>query len=329
MASEDIDLDGSDSFDANGLVSPKRAGIKEAAALNTKTDKFFGLNKMENSVRPQKSGWLSKKPYYSSGFGTMWWKKFFVVKDSFLFCYSDDAISKTGEWDTKPALCIPLGNCTISLNPNDPSSFRVICSEIKELSLNLKSSDIADAHDWVNVLNLARRSTWENAILGSALLEKMHAKGTELETETERIMKNAQKEAERLRAEQDEQDRLVNQKMEQENQYASALAAAQSMANTLKSTKSQAEMKLVEHQNNIETEKQKRLETEQKLVKVQNALVELEKLFATKSKDKQGQQYKDNDTVISSVQKLRNYFEQKIQENKEQASYPKKKSTTS
>lgn len=65
--------------------------FEKATELNKKTDKFFGLDKTESSLRPQKSGFLYKRPFFKVG--GIWRKRWFAVKDSFMFWYDTDTVS--------------------------------------------------------------------------------------------------------------------------------------------------------------------------------------------------------------------------------------------
>lgn len=39
------------------------SSFEEQIKFKSKTDKFFGLDKMESSLKPQRSGFLHKKPF--------------------------------------------------------------------------------------------------------------------------------------------------------------------------------------------------------------------------------------------------------------------------
>jgi len=195
-----------------------RTNAKRAAvALQLKSDKFFGLDKDDLSLKPQMAGWLSKKPEKGTMGGLAnlagWSKKWFIVKDSFLFWYDSETKDEQG-FDTKPRGCLPLGGAAVSLL-KDKTTFELAHPAFDSGDvLTLRASDPFEASEWVTQIKSAMNATWENAILGYALIEKMKAKGTALEAEKEAAVQEAQLNAERLQREKEESARLSLMKLE-------------------------------------------------------------------------------------------------------------------
>ena len=75
----------------------------------------FAGNAASGEVTLQMSGYLMKKPFSSGGRSGPWQKRFFVLKDGFLFWYVDNkSKKKLGKtFDMHPKGCLPLGGCIV------------------------------------------------------------------------------------------------------------------------------------------------------------------------------------------------------------------------
>jgi hypothetical protein len=243
-------------------------------ALNTKADKFFGLNKEDNSLKPQKMGWLSKKEAGSLAAFTPggWRKRWVAVKDSFIFWY--DSESKVG-FDTKPRGCLPLGGAAVKIL-GDRLTIEVAHPAYPDHVLVLKSADPFDASEWVSIIRIGMSATWENAILGFALIEKMKAKGTTLEDEKDAALSKAQAQAERLRQERDESEAIANRKLETLKELEIEAQKANALVEEEKKKIALAGEILAKESDALLTEKMKRQALEDELEEVQGALIALD-----------------------------------------------------
>jgi len=262
----------------------KQGSFVDQVALNSKTDKLFGLDKQESSLRPQKQGYLIKKPFKSaSGFSIttdkVARKKWFAVKDSFLFWWDSEPKSTNG-FDTHPKAAVPLGGASIHLLDDKVTMvLRHPIFQMKGDALEMKAADWFEAQEWMSVIQAGVKATWENAILGFALIEKLKAKGTELEVEKEEALLKAQKEAERLEAEQEEALRLAELKAQQAALHQEEVAK---VADTVGELQKQASLKENEHiqeKEAYEQERRRREKLEKELLDAQDALMEIEAAF--------------------------------------------------
>src|SRR5690606_1598676 len=135
--------------------------------------------------------------------------------DSFLFWWDFEPKSPNG-FDTHPKAAVPLGGASIALSDDKLTMvLRHPIYQAKGDSLEMKAADWFEAQEWMSVIQAGMKATWENAILGYALIEKLKAKGGELENEKEVALLAAQREAERLDAEREEAARLTEMKAQQ------------------------------------------------------------------------------------------------------------------
>lgn len=265
----------------NHLLS-KSGSFMDQVALKKKTDKMFGLDQQDVSLRPQKEGWLVKKPFRTGGgpfaSAKMARKRWFAVKDSFIFWWDTETKSDVG-FDSHPKGAIPLGGATISLLSDK------LTMELKHPvftgndTLTMKAADQFEASEWMAVIHAGMKATWENAILGFALIEKLKAKGSELENEKEEALLRAQKEAERLEAEREEAQRLNDMKDAQIQIHEAEVARVDVTVGALQKQVSIKEMDYSAEKEQYELEKKKREKLEKELQDAQDALYELEAAF--------------------------------------------------
>lgn len=266
------------------MMLQKQGSFVDQVALNSKTDKLFGLDKQDNSLRPQKEGYLIKKPFKSgSSFkltsDKLSRKRWFAVKDSFLFWWDNEPKAISG-FDTHPKAAVPLGGASITLMPDKLTMvLRHPIFQTKGDSIEMKAADWFEAQEWLSVIQAGMKATWENAILGFALIEKLKAKGSELETEKEEALVQAQREAERLEAEREEAQRLADLKAQQAALHEEEVAK---VAGTVGELQKQMSIKEDEHHKEkeaYEEEKRRREMLERELLEAQDALMEIEAAF--------------------------------------------------
>ena len=160
-------------------------------------------------LSPQKTGYLMKKRFSTGGKDSPWQRRWFVLKDGFLFYYTKRCKSDQ-VFNNHPKGVIPLGGCSVSYVKGRNSrgeledrAFEVKHPDFNGASLLLAAEDEAQAQQWVRQLEDCRRVTWENALLGDAKLKALRARGTLASAEAEAALAAAQEKARALGAERD------------------------------------------------------------------------------------------------------------------------------
>lgn len=259
-----------------------QGSFDDLVSLTSKSDKMFGLDQKDYSLRPQKVGYLHMKPFSSSrtaAIGPMLRKRYFAVKDSFIFWWDSEWKSPDLGFDPKPRGAIPLGGATIRCLPDQVTLELRHPIFTKGEVLSMKASDPFEAQEWKSAITSGMQATWENAILGFALIDKLKAKGSELESEKEDALQQAQKEAERLNAEREEAQRVLNLKAQQSEMHEKAVEKVDTVAEDLKKKVSLMEEAGHKIEEEAEQERVKREELEMEMAQAQEALVEIEAIF--------------------------------------------------
>jgi hypothetical protein len=189
-------------------------------------------------VQVQKEGWLYKRPFTGSQKGA-WQKRYFVLKDSFLFWYEKK--DKDSNFNIFPKGVLPVGGAQafpLGKEGND-YIFEVTHADFQH-SMFLKSSDKNDVDDWISVLVDCRKATYSNAVLGNALLDRMKSVGTAVEKEKQKALEDLQKQAEELEAERERKWKMMMEHMEAQRAH-----DAQVNSKVLEQQKAQEEMEEV------------------------------------------------------------------------------------
>ena len=112
----------------------------------------------------QKEGWLWKRPFTGSVNGS-WQKRYFVLKDSFLFWFDSKSDSP---FASKPKGALPLGAAQVFPLGKEGNSFLF---EVTHMSFKhnmvLKSEEKQDVDDWIEAMTDCRKGTWFFASLPS------------------------------------------------------------------------------------------------------------------------------------------------------------------
>jgi hypothetical protein len=103
----------------------KMSDFGKGAEFGKKAEKFFGLGgasgeNPEGFLQGQREGWLYKKPLAGTKAGA-WQKRYFVLKDSFLFWYDSKPGQGTFNW--KPKGVLPLGGASVFPMGKEGSDF--------------------------------------------------------------------------------------------------------------------------------------------------------------------------------------------------------------
>ena len=289
----------------------KGSSFVEEITLNSKADKLFGLDQLDNSLKPQKAGWLLKKPFglprTSSGIGIISRKRWVAVKDSFLFWWDSEWKAEVG-FDTKPRGVLPLGGAIITTYP-DNLTFEITHPVFtRGESLVLKASDRFEANEWISAIKAGMQATWENAILGFALIEKLKAKGSELEIEKDEAVQRAEYEAARLLAEREEAERLIQIKLAQAQIHQEEVASVEDRMDALQKQVSMKEDEFSKERKEAEIERQRREALEHEVQEAQDALSEIEAIFEAFEQERLRQQLalaeKEKEDLLSKKRAL-------------------------
>ena len=108
-----------------------------------------------------------------------------------------------------PKGCYSSRNCTIEYFDEAPKipkgyfAFQATHPNFGGGKLSLACSSKEEREEWMAIMRDCRRITYENALLGDAMIKKLNSKGSELEAEQEAAMKEFETNALRHREERD------------------------------------------------------------------------------------------------------------------------------
>jgi hypothetical protein len=212
-------------------------------------------------------------------------------------------------FDTKPKGCLPLGGAAVSLL-KDKVTFELAHPIFASGELLMvRAGDTFDANEWITQIKAAMTATWENAILGFGLIEKMKSKGTALEDEKEAVLQEAKANAERLQREKEESERLAALKFQTVNELEAEKLKMETEVEDLKKKSAGLEGAQAMERAAYEEEKKRRQAIESALQAASKALSDLEQAFTVREKDAHGTVFKDNAQVKSNVANLKVFFE--------------------
>jgi len=283
--------------------------------MATKADKLLGLDADdgESRILVQKEGALERQDLNSrmKSFKKMWG----VVKDGFLLLYSSKD-EKVGPFDTKPKCVVPLGGAVLSLELQDRRCISLKHPDVPGVNFRLRSSDAGEAMDWLVALEAAKKSTWENALLGNALIEKMKSQGSKLEKEKEEAFQSLKEKAEKLSREREQTEKVVQRDAEREELYKEKLENEKKRITQLESARSEVRGNLTKEEEAKRLVQEKRMEMEAKLTEAEDALQKLEEAMIIRTADQPTRQYeREDEEVRASVGALKSFFEARAKEN--------------
>ncbi len=246
----------------------------------SKADKLLGLDdpaQQEIKMMVQKAGWVHRQAGRSGGFASSWKKKFAVVKDGFLLFYSaQPADVDSFPLDVKPSAVVPLGGATVSLNLKDKTQISLSHPDLEGAAFRLRVENAGEAAMWLLALEGGKKATWENALLGDAVVERMRAAGTAKEEEKSRAMRDMAELAQRLQSEREQAGKVTAKDHQRREAFNAKLAAEQQRAEQLeleRATLQRTIKKETEHKKHAEA---KRQGVEQMLRRAELALKSLE-----------------------------------------------------
>ena len=156
--------------------------------------------------RYQKAGFLLKLPFM--GNHRRWHKKWFVLKDGYLLYYGK-LKKNTDKFDQHPKGAIPLGNC--SIEPFDDATnlppkyfaFKATHADFGGGAMCLACLGREEREEWMAIMRDCRRITYENALLGDAMIEKLNNASSQLVADNGKALEEYKANALRLRKERD------------------------------------------------------------------------------------------------------------------------------
>lgn len=245
--------------------------------VGSKAQEMLGLssNNKNRVLTVQRQGFLYKKPFSSSSGRGQWQRRYFVLKDSFLFWYQG---KPHRVFDMNPAGCLPLGGCSVFPMGREKDGgfvFEISHPDFDGNVLQLKSKDKAVVDDWIEVLQESSKATWQNAMLGDALIQKLKHAGTAAEKEREEALQEARIQAELMAECREDKLRLMESQLERQRKFEEDLLQERERAAALQDDVDEHNAKLIKEQKEQEMEDQRAMELQQKL---DDALKAIEKL---------------------------------------------------
>lgn len=249
------------------------------AEFGKKAEKFFGLGGSAGDtpsgyLQVQREGWMYKKPLSDSKVGA-WQKRYFVLKDSFLFWYDVKPAQQAFNW--KPKGVLPLGGASVFPMGKEGTHFvfEVVHPGIQNSSLLLKVEDKADADDWIRVLNECRKATFANAIVGTAQLARIKSVGTRMEKDMLEALEQVQKKATAIEAAREAKFKTMMEHMEQQKKHDLELNAQLYETTKLRDEITEVGKKVDEQRLAAMSEVQLREEVEMRLAEAKLQVIEL------------------------------------------------------
>lgn len=200
-----------------------KAATGGAGGAEEGDDDAFGKD-----IKIQMSGLLSKQRFRGGG---KWQPRMFVLKDGFILWYEEAHNPQKG-WSTKCKGAVSLGGCSVHVGPDDGSSFtfRVTHQDFGDSCLNLSAPSAAKREEWMQAIRDCSYVTYENALLGDSMIQKLRAEGSELEGAKSALVEKYKEEAMAHAAEKERHEAVERAKMQLELEKAgmeSALAATE------------------------------------------------------------------------------------------------------
>jgi hypothetical protein len=249
------------------------------AEFGKKAEKFFGLGggageTVAGFLQVQREGWMWKKPLTGTKAGA-WQKRYFVLKDAFLFWYDSKPAQASFNW--KPKGCLPMGGANVFPMGKEGSAFVFEVAHVgyDTMSLLLKVEDKLDADDWIRVLNECRKATFANAVVGNAQLARIKSVGTRMEKDMQEALEEIQKKATEIEAAREQKLQTMMEHMEQQRQHDLEVSTKLYETHKLRNQVEEAERKAEEQRLAKLTEAQLRAEVESRLAAAKQQVIEL------------------------------------------------------
>ncbi|CAC5418898.1 unnamed protein product [Mytilus coruscus] len=158
----------------------------------------------------QFSGYLYKKPFGHPS--NKWSKRFFVVKDGYLFYYTEQErkdMEKRKCISIHPKGFIPLGESIISIhNEETQYSAFTICSTELNMTYLLGTESNYDRTKWLEHLEKAQKITWKNAQLMDNMIKQLEDQGLQMAKQKQEYFDKLQSEISALSDEKQKTEEL-------------------------------------------------------------------------------------------------------------------------
>jgi len=268
-----------------------RKSMNRTGAMGSKAQAMLGIGGSSSNlgvssiVQTQRQGFMHKKPFTKAGItgNGNWQKRFFILKDSFLFWYKSKP--STG-FDMTPSGCLPLGGCSVFPMGKDSDGgfvFEVSHADFSGAVLQLKCHDKGEVDDWIRVLQDCSKATWQNAMLGDALVQKLKHEGTKMEKSKDEALQEARRQAEEMDKERQAKLQLMEKQLMSQREHEDAILRQKELAARLETELSDKDAQLAQERKSQE-EETKRIEVMQS--KLNNAMKAIESLESSISKRK-------------------------------------------
>jgi hypothetical protein len=246
----------------------------------SKADKLLGLDnpaQQETRMMVQKAGWVQRQAGRAAAFASPWKKKFAVVKDGFLLFYgAPPGDADSFPLDVKPSAVVPLGGATVSLDLKDKTQISLSHPDVPGAAFRLRVEDAGEAAMWLLALEGGKKATWENALLGDAVVDRMRAAGTAKEEDKSRAVRDMAELAQRLRSEREQAGKVTAKDLQRREAFNAKLAAEQQRAEQLELERATLQRTIKREAEQTKHAEAKRQGVEQMVRRAELALKSLE-----------------------------------------------------
>lgn len=316
-----------------GSCSARRAA-KTDGSFSKKVDKRLGLDKdVAAKMLVQRAGWVQRQAGRPGMFSSPWKKRFAVVKDGFVLFYSNEPADATSfPLDTKPSAVMPLGGASASLDLKDKTVISLSHPDLEGAAFRLRVEDAGEASMWLLALEGGKKATWENALLGDAVVEKMRAAGTAKEEEKSKAVRDMAELAQRLESEREQAGKVTAKEQQRREAHVAKLAVEQQRAEQLELERSKLQDNIKQEAAHKKNAEAKRQGMEQMLRRAELALKALEdEISSAEGKALPGKGAKnaapvsrEDSDIKASVGALRAFFDARAKEHQRvQSNLPK------
>lgn len=297
-----------------------------AAQFKSKADKLLGLDDQTDNaiILVQKEGWLRAQSQTSKV--RTWHKLWAVVKDAYILFYShkDESLP----FNYQPKFVLPLGGAVASLEVKDRRYISIKHPDVPNASYRFKAENPGESMDWVVAIEQGKKATWENALLGNALIEKMETVGSAMEEEKQAAFEELQAKATRLDKERDQKEKVMARDAERSTAFKQKLSTEKDRVEQLERKKTTVASKLSKQARTKNAAAKKRMSVEAKLQQAEKALRGLEEAMIIRNANAPTTRFAREDTEVrASVGALRSFFEARADEQavRAKATYQKPK----
>lgn len=259
-----------------------------------KAQKLLGLDGKEtapSALCVQLQGHLQLRDASAGPMG-LWKKRFGVIKDGFFIWYGSPPTGSshaTCNFDKSSKGVFPLNGAYVKLCEGNDSltQIELLHPDLPKSTFILKLVNEVEAKDWFQNLEKAKAATWDNALLGIAMLEKIEAEGTKLEAEKKAAVEELQRKAGKLRKANDAKIKLVEKQKKQMESLQNQLSKKEEEARVRETKKIELEKEIREEERDLKESERETKELETRLNIANMALRRLEDALMVHFKEKE------------------------------------------